>query len=138
MSTDASPSIAASAQMYAAIESRLLNSGEMEGIALRYGFFYGPKTWYHPEGAVADKVRRQEIPIIGRGEGVWSFVHVEDAALVTIAAISAPPGIYNVVDDDPSPVSRWLPEFAHWVGAPPPPHLTEPEACEAAGERVGL
>jgi nucleoside-diphosphate-sugar epimerase len=85
-----------------------------------------------------DKVRRQEIPIIGRGEGVWSFVHVEDAALATIAAMSAPPGIYNVVDDDPSPVSRWLPEFAYWVGAPPPLHLTEPEACEAAGERVGL
>ena len=60
LATDASTGIAASAQMYAEIESRLRNSAKMEGVALRYGFFYGPKTWYHPEGAVADKVRRCE------------------------------------------------------------------------------
>ena len=52
----------------------------MEGIALRYGFFYGPNTWYCPEGAATDHVRRREMPVVGQGEGVWSFVHIEDAA----------------------------------------------------------
>jgi 2-alkyl-3-oxoalkanoate reductase len=61
-------------------------------------------------------------------------VHIEDAALASVTALTAPPGIYNVVDDDPSPVSRWLPAFARWVGAPPPPQLTEPEAREVVGE----
>lgn len=134
LATDASAGVAASARMYADVEARLLLAGEMEGIALRYGFFYGPNTWYCPEGAAADHARRREMPIIGLGEGVWSFVHIEDAALATAAALTALPGIYNVVDDDPSPVSRWLPAFAGWVGAPSPPRLTEREARETAGE----
>jgi nucleoside-diphosphate-sugar epimerase len=134
LAIDASPGVAASARTYAELESRVLNSGEIEGTALRYGFFYGPNTWYCPEGAAADHARRREIPIIGQGEGVWSFIHIEDAALATVAALTAPPGIYNVVDDNPSPVSLWLPEFARWVGAPPPPRLTEQEARQAVGE----
>jgi 2-alkyl-3-oxoalkanoate reductase len=134
LAIDASSGVAASARTYAELEARVLNSGEMEGIALRYGFFYGPNTWYCPEGAAADQVRRQELPIVGQGEGVWSFVHIEDAALATVAALTAPPGIYNVVDDDPAPVRLWLPAFARWVGAPPPPRMTEQEAREAGGE----
>jgi nucleoside-diphosphate-sugar epimerase len=134
LATDASAGVAASAQMYAEIESRLRTSGEMEGIALRYGFFYGPRTWYCPEGAVAKQVRRQQRPMVGEGEGVWSWVHIEDAALATVAALTVPPGIYNIVDDDPLPVSRWLPEFARWLGAPSPPKVTEQEAREAAGD----
>ena len=134
LATDASAGVAATAQVYAEVEARLLNSGKMEGIALRYGFFYGPNTWYWPEGAAAEHVRRRETPVVGRGEGVWSFVHIEDAALATVAALTAPPGIYNVVDDYPSPVSRWLPAFAGWVGAPPPPQLTEQEARDVHGE----
>ena len=105
----------------------------MEGVALRYGFFYGPNTWYSPEGAAADQARRQEIPIIGHGEGIWSWVHIEDAALATVAAMTAPPGIYNIVADDPSPVIRWLPTFARWVGAPPPPRITEQDALQTVG-----
>jgi nucleoside-diphosphate-sugar epimerase len=131
MAIDASPGVAASARIYDELESRMLAPGPMEGVALRYGFFYGPKTWYNPDGAAADQARRQELSIIGRGDGVWSWVHIEDAALATVAALTAPPGIYNIVDDDPSPVSRWLPEFARWVGAPPPPLITE---AAAAGE----
>jgi nucleoside-diphosphate-sugar epimerase len=73
---------------------------------------------------------------VGQGEGVWSWIHLEDAALTTTAALTVPPGIYNVVDDDPSPVSRWLPAFARWLGAAPPPKGTEPQAREAAGEDV--
>ena len=129
----ASPEVAADAQTYAELEARVL-AGGMEGIALRYGFYYGPGTWFHPDGAYADKVPRQEFPIIGAGSGVWSWVHVEDAALATVAALSAPPGVYHVVDDTPSSVSVWLPAFARAVGAPPPPRVTEAEALAAAGE----
>src|SRR5262249_7373498 len=106
----------------------------LEGVAMRYGFFYGPGTWYSPEGACAGQARRQEIPIVGKGEGVWSWVHVVDAAHATVAALTSPPGVYNVVDDDPSLVSRWLPAFARGVGAPPPPRVTEERARAAAGE----
>jgi nucleoside-diphosphate-sugar epimerase len=132
--TEASPGILPSARMYAEIESRLLHSGSMEGVALRYGIFYGPGTWYHPDGAMANNVRGQQFPIIGQGNAVWSFVHVEDAARATVAALTGPPGIYNIVDSDPSPVSRWLPGFAQSVGAPPPPQVTEAQALAAAGE----
>ena len=134
LAVDASPRVAASARTYAELEARVLNAGDMEGVALRYGFFYGPGTWYHPEGAAADLVRRQEVPIIGQGAAVWSWVHIDDAALATVEALTAPPGVHHIVDDNPSPVSIWLPAFARAVGAPPPPVVNEQEARAAAGE----
>jgi nucleoside-diphosphate-sugar epimerase len=133
LAVDASPAVAANARAYAELEARVFSSAKMEGVALRYGFFYGPNTWYSPEGAAAEQARRQEIPIIGLGEGVWSWVHIEDAVLATVAALTAPAGVYHVVDDDPSPVSRWLPAFARWVGAPPPPRIDEPDALHTVG-----
>ena len=134
LAVDASPRVAANARAYAELEARVLNAGEMEGVALRYGFFYGPGTWYHPDGASADQVRRQEIPVIGDGGGVWSWIQIEDAAVATADVLTAPPGVYNVVDDDPSPVAVWLPAFARFVGAPPPPRITEEQARASAGE----
>ena len=134
MAVDASPRVAASARTYAELESQVLNAEGIEGVALRYGFFYGPGTWYNPDGAAADQARKQELAIIGAGEGVWSWVHIEDAAVATVAALTTPPGAYHIVDDDPSPVSRWLPAFARWVGAPPPPQVTEQEGRERGGE----
>ena len=134
LAVDASAGVALSARTYAELEARLFSAPAIEGVALRYGFFYGPNTWYHPNEASADQVRKQEIPIIGKGEGVWSWIHIDDAALATVAALTAPAGIYNIVDDDPSPVSVWLPAFARYVGAPPPPHITEEQALAAAGE----
>jgi nucleoside-diphosphate-sugar epimerase len=71
----------------------VLNVEAMEGVALRYGFFYGPGTWYNPDGAAADQARKQVLAIIGAGEGVWSWVHIEDAAVATAAALAAPPGV---------------------------------------------
>jgi 2-alkyl-3-oxoalkanoate reductase len=130
----ASPGIAAAARTYTELESRLLQAPAIEGIALRYGFFYGANTWYDPDGASADEARKQEIPIIGKGEGVWSWIHIDDAALATAAALTCPPGIYNIVDDDPSPVHVWLPAFATFVGAPAPTHVTEEQARASAGE----
>jgi nucleoside-diphosphate-sugar epimerase len=134
LAVDASPGVAAQARIYTELESRVLNVVGMDGIVLRYGFFYGPGTWYHPDGAAADQARKQELVIIGAGDGVWSWVHIEDAAIATVAALTAPPGIYHVVDDDPSPVSRWLPAFARHVGAPPPPRVTEQQGRERGGE----
>jgi nucleoside-diphosphate-sugar epimerase len=133
LAVQASPGVALAAQTYAELEARLL-AANLEAVLLRYGFFYGPGTWYHPEGACAEQARRQEIPIIEEGDGVWSWVHIEDAALATVAALTAPPGIYHLVDDNPSPVSVWLPAFALRVGAPPPPHLSVAEARATLGE----
>jgi 2-alkyl-3-oxoalkanoate reductase len=134
LAIDSTPRIAAAAQTYTELESRLLTAKDIEGIALRYGFFYGPNTWFHPDGASADQARNQASPIIGSGGGVWSWIHIDDAALATVAALSAPAGIYHIVDDDPSPVTVWLPAFAKSLGAPPPPHISEEKAREAAGE----
>jgi nucleoside-diphosphate-sugar epimerase len=134
LAVEATPGVAASARTYAELEKRLFSAPAMAGIALRYGFFYGPNTWYDRDGASADDVRRQQTPIIGHGEGVWSWIHIEDAALATVAALTAPAGVYNIVDDDPSPVHVWLPAFARILGAPAPPHVTEEQARATVGE----
>jgi nucleoside-diphosphate-sugar epimerase len=130
----ASPSVAASARTYTELEERLFSSDAIESVALRYGFFYGPKTWYHPGESAGNLVMQQQYPVLGEGQGVSSFVHIVDAANATVAALTAEAGVYNVVDDDPSPQSVWLPAFARFLGAPEPPHLGEEEARAAAGE----
>ncbi len=133
---NASPGVAASARTYTELEARLFSSSAIEGVALRYGFFYGPKTWYYPGGAAANMVMRQQNPVVGKGEGVSSFVHISDAAVATVAALTAEPGVYNLVDDDPSPQAVWLPAFAKFVGAPEPPHMSEAEVKAMAGDDV--
>ena len=89
-----------------------------EGVILRYGFFYGPGTWYSKNGWFADSVRRAGRPA---GKGSRSFIHVEDAARAAMRAIDWPPGVFNVVDDDPAVGTEWLPVFAAVIGAPAPP-----------------
>jgi nucleoside-diphosphate-sugar epimerase len=107
-----------------ALETAVLGAGDLEGLVLRYGFFYGPGTSYAPDGAIAERVRRRRYPIGGRGTGRFSFIHLDDAARATIAAIEGGPrGVYNVVDDEPAPVSEWLPAYATVLGAPPPHRL---------------
>jgi nucleoside-diphosphate-sugar epimerase len=134
LDVNASPSVAASARTYTELEARLFSSTAIEGVALRYGFFYGPKTWYYPGEAAANMVMRQQNPVVGKGEGVSSFVHINDAAIATVAALTAEAGVYNLVDDDPSPQIVWLPAFAKFVGAPEPPHMSETEVRAIAGE----
>ncbi|MBB5345215.1 NAD-dependent epimerase/dehydratase family protein [Tunturibacter empetritectus] len=136
LDVNASPAVAASARTYTELEARLFSSNAIEGVALRYGFFYGPKTWYHPGEAAANMAMKQQNPVVGKGEGVSSFVHIDDAAIGTVAALAAEPGVYNFVDDDPSPQSVWLPAFAKFVGAPPPPRMSEAEVKSIAGEDV--
>src|SRR5215470_7215150 len=105
----------------------------IEFVALRYGFFYGPGTWYTREGDIGDQVRQQQLPIIGEGQGVYSFVHIDDAAETTAAALECPPGAYNIVDGNPSPQYLWLTAFARAAGAPAPPRVSEEEALRASG-----
>jgi len=94
-----------------------------EGLALRYGGFYGPGTAISlaPDAQMAAPIRKRRFPIVGDGGGVWSHVHIEDAAAATAAAVErGQPGIYNVVDDEPAPVREWLPVLASALGAKPP------------------
>jgi 2-alkyl-3-oxoalkanoate reductase len=134
LASEASPGIAGSVRTYMQIEDRVLGAPELEGLALRYGFFYGPGTYHDPAtGNISRQVREGQYPIIGSGEGVFSFVHVEDAAAATVAALEAEPGVYNVVDDDPSKMSIWLPAFARSLGAPVPRVISEAEALRTDG-----
>jgi nucleoside-diphosphate-sugar epimerase len=89
-----------------------------EWVVLRYGLFYGPGTWYHPDGLMADRARAGQLPATG---DVASLLHVDDAAPAALAALSWPSGTVNVCDDDPAPGLDWVPAFCAWVGAPPPP-----------------
>jgi 2-alkyl-3-oxoalkanoate reductase len=130
---EASPSVADGARRYAELEAVASATPGIEVVALRYGFFYGPGTWYSSDGDMGEQVRRQEVPIVGNGEGVWNWVHIDDAAAVTAAALGCVPGAYNIVDNDPTPQWSWLPAFARAVGAPPPPRMTEQEALDGAG-----
>ena len=130
----ASPAVAADARVVTEIERRLLGNPDIEGIALRYGFFYGPGTWFSPEGDVARQVRQRQFPIIGNGGGVWSWLHIEDAAMATVAAAEqGRPGVYLIANDQPLAVREWLPAFARWLNAPPPPQASAEEALKASG-----
>ena len=129
----ASPAVAAGAHTYAELESSASRTRGIECVALRYGFFYGPGTWYCSEGDMGAQVRQQWVAIIGAGEGVWSWVHIDDAAAATVAALECAPGPYNVVDSEPSAQREWLPAFARAVGAPPPPAVTEQQALDTFG-----
>jgi nucleoside-diphosphate-sugar epimerase len=94
--------------------------GTRAGVVLRYGNLYGPGTAYAADGAVADLVRRRRYLVAGRGAGVYSFVHLDDAVAAALAALDGRPGIYNVVDDEPARLREWLPAYARALAAPPP------------------
>ncbi|HEX3561347.1 MAG TPA: NAD(P)-dependent oxidoreductase [Solirubrobacterales bacterium] len=108
------------------LEGAVTRAEGIEGIALRYGGFYGPGTSLalDPPGEQTQMVRRRRFPIVGNGAGTWSLVHIRDAAAATAAAMDrGDPGVYNVVDDDPAPVAVFLPELAKNIGAKPPRHV---------------
>ncbi len=134
LSLDASPAVAADARTVTEIEHRLLETPNLEGFALRYGFLYGPGTWFAPDGDVAQQVRQQQFPIVGNGEGVWSWVHIEDAAIATVAVVEqGNPGIYLITDDQPESVRVWLSAYARWLNAPPPPQVSVEDALRTSG-----
>jgi nucleoside-diphosphate-sugar epimerase len=106
------------------LESAVLSAGDIDGVVLRYGGFYGPQSSISPEGEIVAMVRKRRFPIVGDGAGVWSFVHLDDVATATAAAIErGAPGIYNIVDDEPARVADWLPVLAAAAGAKPPRHV---------------
>jgi nucleoside-diphosphate-sugar epimerase len=112
---------AALAKTLAAIRQLERTTLDAGGIALRYGAFYGPGTGIAPGAAQVELIRRRKFPVVGNGAGVWSFIHIDDAAAATVAAVErGGTGIYNIVDDDPAPVSEWLPALAEAAGAKPP------------------
>jgi nucleoside-diphosphate-sugar epimerase len=113
--------LADAAEALAHLERTAASATGIETVVLRYGMFYGPGTWYAPDGHFASEARRRRFPIIGDGQGVFSFVHVEDAAVATRLAIeSDATGPFNVADDEPAAQADWLPVWASAVGAPRP------------------
>ena len=116
------------------LERAVLTAG---GVVLRYGGFYGPGTSLEREGAHAKAVGERKFPIVGDGGGVWSFIHVDDAAAATLAAIErGRTGIYNVVDDEPAPVAEWLPYLADVLRAKPPRRIPAWLARRIVGDHV--
>jgi nucleoside-diphosphate-sugar epimerase len=112
-----------------------------EGLALRYGGFYGPGTGISlaPDAVMAGPIRKRRFPIVGDGGAIWSYVHIEDAAAATAIAVErGRPGVYNVVDDEPAPVREWLPVLASALGARPPRRIQRWLARLAAGEMATL
>jgi nucleoside-diphosphate-sugar epimerase len=106
------------------LEEAVLGADWTEGIVLRYGGFYGPGTSLAAGAEQVELVRRRKFPLVGDGGGVWSFIHIADAAEATVAAVErGSRGVYNVVDDDPAAVAEWLPALAQEVGAKKPLHV---------------
>ena len=133
LALDAPPPWGATVAAVADMERQVMEADGMDGVVLRYGTLYGPGTWYDPDGGqIADAVRAGNLPLIGDGTGRASFLHVEDAALAAVAAIDGPPGIYNIVDDDPVEMREWLPAYARALGGPEPERISAEEGLQRA------
>lgn len=131
--TDAPEPIGSAVGTMQRVEEMVRGSG-INAVILRYGLLYGPGTWYDAEGDVGQQMRKRMYPIIGKGQGIFSFVHVDDAAKATVEALTANPGVYNVVDDEPAPMAEWVPCFAEAMGAKKPIRAPRPMAVLAAGK----
>jgi nucleoside-diphosphate-sugar epimerase len=106
------------------LENMVLKASGITGIVLRYGNFYGPGTSLSQDGEIVNMIRHRKFPLVGDGAGVWSFIHIDDAARATQLAVErGTSGIYNIVDDDPAELSVWLPDLAQAIGAKPPHHV---------------
>jgi 2-alkyl-3-oxoalkanoate reductase len=120
-STDAPPPFGDGVRAMVSHERAVLEAEGIEGLVLRYGWFYGPATYYASDGSIAEMVRKRRFPVLGGSDGLFSFIHIEDAAGATaIACERGVPGIYNVVDDEPATIAQWLPAYAGALGAKPP------------------
>ncbi len=115
LGVDSPPPMEDAIRAVAELERHVLGAG---GTVLRYGYFYGAGTQFHPDGFYAELARKRQFPIVGSGQGRWSFIHIDDAAQATVEAVErAQPGVFNIVDDEPAPVTEWAPVFAASVGA---------------------
>jgi 2-alkyl-3-oxoalkanoate reductase len=130
---ESSPAIRPLAHAISELERQTLESN-MESVVLRYGWFYGPGTDYDPNGRIPVAVRKGRMALIGRGNGVFPYVRLEDAAEATMIALSRGAGIYNIVDDDPARLSEWLPYVAKLMNAPEPARMDENIARAKLGD----
>jgi nucleoside-diphosphate-sugar epimerase len=119
------------------LERQVLGHDGVRGVVLRYGAFYGPGTALAADGQIGERVAARRFLIVGGGAAVYSFIHVDDAASATVAALEVGEGAFNVVDDEPAPVREWLPVYARALGAPAPLRLPG-VAARVAGGRYGL
>ncbi len=120
-STDAPAPFGDGVRAMVSHERAVLEAEGIQGLVLRYGWFYGPGTYYAPDGSIAQMVRKRRFPVLGGSDGLFSFIHIEDAASATVAACErGEPGIYNIVDDEPATVAQWLPVYAEALGAKRP------------------
>lgn len=135
--SDAPEPFGPSVKVVEQMERAVRDADGIEGVILRYGWFYGPRTYFATDGSTAADVRRRRYPIVGDGGGLFSFIHVEDAAAATVAALErGDPGIYNIVDDEPTPMREWLTLYAETLGAKPPRRVPRWLARILAGKMV--
>jgi nucleoside-diphosphate-sugar epimerase len=120
--TDAPPPLGGVVAAVVELEQRVTRTAAIEGLVLRYGMLYGPGTYHDRRGSTAADIIAARVPLVEGATGMYSWLHVEDAASAAVAALErGAPGIYNVVDDEPAPQPEWLPVLAEALGAPPPP-----------------
>jgi nucleoside-diphosphate-sugar epimerase len=134
---DAPPPLSRSIRVLHDNEQRITGDPDIEGVVLRYGFLYGPGTYYASDGSIAAQVRKRQFPVVGKGAGMTSFVHLHDAATATVAALERGSGVYNVVDDEPARARDWLPVYAQAIGAKPPRRIPAWVARLFAGKIAG-
>jgi 2-alkyl-3-oxoalkanoate reductase len=134
---DAPAPIRAVAESVAELERRTLQAPGIEGVVLRYGWFYGPGTNYAPDDSIPTAIRSGRMPIVGSGAGTYSFIELGDAARATLKALThGQPGILNIVDDSPAPQSEWVPFVAQLLQAPEPRHMDESLARQKLGDMM--
>jgi 2-alkyl-3-oxoalkanoate reductase len=139
LALDAPPPFGEGVRVLLDMERAVVGADGLEGLVLRYGWFYGPGTYYAEDGSIAQDVRRRRFPVIGSGAGLWSFIHIDDAASATVAAVErGGPGVYNVVDDEPAAMRDWLPAYAEAIGARKPLRVPVWVARLAAGKMARL
>jgi nucleoside-diphosphate-sugar epimerase len=131
---DAPPSVRPLAHAVSELERQTLEAKGMEGVVLRYGWFYGLGTNYDPNGSIPQAISKGRMAIVGQGAGVYSFIQLRDAALATLQALTRGQGIYNIVDDHPAALNEWLPIAANILKAPAPGHLDEVTARAKLGD----
>jgi 2-alkyl-3-oxoalkanoate reductase len=120
LAVGAPPPFGSAVEALAKFERMVLEAEGMDGVVLRFGNFYGPGTMFAGAGSQAEEARRRRLPVVGKGTGLFSFIHVEDAAAATVIAAERGLGVYNVVDDEPAPMRDWVPAYAEALGAKPP------------------
>jgi nucleoside-diphosphate-sugar epimerase len=134
----APPPFGESVRVIDGMERSVVGADGLEGLVLRYGWFYGPGTYFGEEGSLAREVRKRRFPVVGSGAGMFSWIHVDDAAGATVAAVEhGAPGVYNVVDDEPAALRDWLPVYAEAIGAKPPRRVPVWLARLVAGKMAG-